>query len=71
MPLVWAATLQPSQIRFVQHELMHECSPIGSGIGRVQIEQKSPFDLSRPWLYSRSPLSSAARRLHAFLCCLR
>ncbi|EJK64741.1 hypothetical protein THAOC_14492 [Thalassiosira oceanica] len=44
---------------------------MGSGIGSVQIGQKSSSACSCPWLNSLSSLSSAARCLHAFLCFLR
>jgi len=58
-------------MRLLQHVFNTECSYIGNGIGRAQIGQKCPSGLSSPWLKSCSLLSSAARYLHAFLCCLR
>ena len=72
IPRSCPAIVQPSQTFFMQQILTNECSPTGKGIGSVQIGQKSPSGLSRPCCpYSRSSFSSAARLLHAFLCCLR
>ena len=44
----------------MQHTLNVECLPMGSGIGRVQIGQKSPSSLSCPSLYSLSSSFPAA-----------
>ena len=55
----------------MQHKVTPEWTPVGRGIGRAQIGQMSHSGLSCPWLYSLSSSNSAARCLHAFLCCLR
>jgi len=48
IPRFWAAQSQPLHILLVQHALNTENSPIGKGMGKVQIGQKSPSGLTCP-----------------------
>ena len=65
MPRFAAATQQPRHTFFMQQYWRTECSLMGSGIGKVQIGQKSP---SRG---SCSSFNSEARLSHSPLCCFQ